>query len=110
MTFLESLQTAKKLFGPGTKLHRGKHKCFVMRDGMPIGDGRSWLEALRSAGEMQMAKNTRDEAEAERIKVMLTAFRAKYPDIDPEKQLTTEQLIIFDEFTAEYDAKQSQTK
>lgn len=103
MNLLEAKQTAAKLFGPGLKLHRGKNRCFVIRDGMPIGDGRSWLEALRSAGEMQMAKNAYQEAEAKRIQVMIDAFRAEHPAIDPTKTLTSEQLALFDAFTEEYD-------
>ncbi len=104
MNFIEAKKTAARLFGP-VKLHRGKNRCFVIRDGMPIGDGRSWLEALRSAGEMQIAKNAKDAAEHERVALMINAFRSKYPDIDPTKELAPAQLELFDAFTAEYDKK-----
>ncbi len=110
MTFVEAKTTAAKLFGPGLKLHRGKNRCFIIRDGMPIGDGRSWLEALRSAGEMQMAKNAMNDAEAIRVKKMLEVFRAEYPDINPEKELTKEELDIFDEFVSGYELKAEQDK
>ncbi len=107
MNLLQAKQTAAKLFGPGLKLHRGKNRCFVIRDGMPIGDGSSWLEALRSAGEMQMAKNAMADAEAERVKTMIQAFRVAHPDIDPSKNLTEEQLKVFDAFVEKYE---NQTK
>ncbi len=109
MTYQEAIKTASKLFGPGLKLHRGKNRCFVIRDGMPIGDGSSWLEALRSVGEMQMAKNAIQDAEVTRVNAMIQCFRDEHPDIDPTKELTPQQLELFDEFTARYDLKISGT-
>ncbi len=109
MTFLEAKQKAIRLFGD-VILHRGKNRCFVIRDGMPIGDGRSWLEALRSAGEMQMARNALDDAEHARVQKMLTAFRAAHPDINPEQTLSEAQLQTFDAFTEKYDAEQASKK
>ncbi len=108
MTFIEAKQTAAKLFGPGLKLHRGKNRCFVIRDGMPIGDGRSWLEALRSAGEMQMAKNAMQEAEEKRVGEMIKAFNLVHPEINlavGAPPLTEEELVKFDAFAEEYDKK-----
>lgn len=104
MTYVEAKKTAEKLFGPNLKLHRGRNRCFVIGpSGLPIGDGRSWLEALRSAGEMQMAKNAMNDAEAGRVKKMLEVFRAEYPSINPEKELTKDELDIFDAFVTEYE-------
>ena len=102
MNLLKAKQTAAKLFGPGLKLHRGKNRCFVIRDGMPIGDGSSWLEALRSAGEMQMAKNAITEAVQEHVHKMIAAFKAKHPEL-PVEGLTEEQLLIYDAFVTEYE-------
>lgn len=91
MTYAEAKRTASKLFGPGLKLHRGKNRCFLLRpDGLPMGDGRSWLECLRSAGEAVMLKNARTEA----LKVRLEEF-VKVTGWDPEK-LTEKQLAYFD--------------
>ncbi len=110
MTFAEAKRTAVKLFGPGIRLHRGHlGNCYVIRDTKPIGDGRSWLEALRSAGEFQMLKNAYNDAEVVRVETMIKAFRAEHPDIDPSKQLTPEQLEVFDAFTEAYDRKMKQT-
>lgn len=101
MTFLEAQQTARRLFG-NTKLHRGKNRCFVLRNGLPIGDGKSWLEALRSAGELQMLMNATAEDEQKYTHDMIAAFREKHPDM-PIDKLTEEQLAIFDVFVIEYE-------
>ncbi len=102
MTFVEARNLAKRLFG-AEKIHRGKHRCFIIRDGMVIGDGLSWLEALRSAGEMQMAKNAMDEAEQKHVSEILGAFRTAHPDVPLEGQLTDAQLEAFDAFSLEYE-------
>lgn len=108
MTYLEAKQTARRLFGSVT-LHRGKNRCFVLRDGLAIGDGKSWLEALRSAGEAAMLKNAKDEAEAKRVNAMIEAFKVKHPDLDVEK-LSEQQLAVFDAFTVEYDRTLQKTE
>ncbi len=100
MNVTEAHNTAQKLFGENVTVFRGKHKCFVLRNGEPIGDGRGWLEALRSAGSMEIVKQTAKEADD--LKVMLEKFRAAYPTINPEKQLTKEELEIFDAWVEKY--------
>lgn len=102
MTFLEAQQTARRLFG-NTKLHRGKNRCFVLRDGMVIGDGRSWLEALRSAGELQMAKNAMTEAEQKHVHDLIAAFRTANPDVPLEGLMSKGQEERFDAFSEAYE-------
>lgn len=105
MTFLEAQQTAKRLFG-NVKLHRGKHQCFVIDlvSDMPIGNGKSWLEALRSAGEYHMMKNAMREAEMAHVAACIEGFKAANPDmkIDGDK-FTDEQLEAFDAFVVEFE-------
>lgn len=105
MTFLEAQQTARRLFG-NVKLHRGKHQCFVIDlvTDMPIGNGKSWLEALRSAGEYHMMKNAMREAEMAHVAACIEGFKAANPDmkIDGDK-FTDEQLEAFDAFVVEFE-------
>lgn len=105
MTFLEAQQTARRLFG-NVKLHRGKHQCFVIDivTDMPIGNGKSWLEALRSAGEYHMMKNAMREAEMAHVAACIEGFKAAHPEmkIDGDK-FTDEQLEAFDAFVVEFE-------
>lgn len=119
MNYVEARQTAQRLFGD-VKLHRTKNhgKCLVLRkrktqrkmstpDGekivhgeeyVPIGDGKSWLEALRSAGTFVMAENKKREIEMEALKARLEEFQ-KATGWDPER-LDEEQLGYFDVWMA----------
>lgn len=102
MNFAAARQTVAKLFGPGLKLHRGKNKCFLLRDGLVLADGLSWLECLRSYGEVCMLQNARRDAEHLKTAAMIEQFKKEHPTLDPEK-LTEEQLLAFDSWVTEYE-------
>ncbi len=94
MKFLEAKNTARRLFGNVELRRNSFHRCIVVQNGKAIGDGHSWLEALRSAGEFQMLRN---DLEAKRIKVIVDEY-AKMTGIDASKPLTAEQLEAFDKW------------
>ncbi len=101
MTYAEAKRTALKLFGPGTALMRTDkaRRCLVLNDrGVPFGDGKSWLEALRSAGTFRMLQNEVKAKEAQRFKERFEEF-AKTTGWDTEK-LNEEQLLYFDVWMA----------
>lgn len=103
MNYLTAKQTVAKLFGPGFKLQRWNNRCFLLRaDGLAVADGRSWLECLRSYGEVKMLENARADAEARKVKAMIDAFQAAHPEIDASQKtpMTEEQLKTFDAFAA----------
>lgn len=101
MNYAEAKRTAVRLFGLGTQLKRtdNARRCLVLNtEGMPFGDGMSWLEALRSAGTFIMLKNEVKQKEAQRLKERFEEF-AKLTGWDVEK-LTEPQLGYFDVWMA----------
>lgn len=98
MNFQTARATVAKLFGQGFKLHRGKNRCFLLKNGLAVADGRSWLECLRSYGEIMMLQNAIREKEAAEINARIEAFKKLHPEIDTEKPMTAEQLNCFDAF------------
>ena len=101
MNYAEAKRTALKLFGPGTVLKRTSehHTCLVLDpSGFPIGDGGSWLEALRSAGTLRIMQNEKKRVEAEKLKAFFEEY-VKETGHDPEK-MTEEQLFHFEGWMA----------
>ncbi len=101
MTYAEAKKTALKLFGPETTLKRtdNARRCLVLSPtGTPVGDGRSWLEALRSAGTYYIMKDEVRKAEAARFKTLFEEY-TKETGYDPEKMNET-QMAHFDAWMA----------